>query len=656
MDFLDTVKFANKIFRVNKKEQERARQKKSSIGYKPLERYGIIGNMETIALVASDGSIDWMCLPHLESESVFASLLDKDKGGFFRISPRSPFTSSQQYDGHTNILKTKFNCASGFAELTDFMPPFKKSKHWHKQQILFRKLKCTKGHIPFRVVFQPRFNYASKKPKITNIDTGVLASFGEEKLYLDAPLSFKTDSIRAESDFTLSAGEEIWLVMQYGIRNSFDVKDMAKQLKEAYLFWDNWRHKCETDKCVFGGPWHDLVIRSGLVLKLLAHGQTGAIAAAATTSLPEKIGGVRNWDYRFNWLRDSVFATQALYNLGNKKEAKELFNWYKKIYKGVKISDIKILYGLHGEKIEGERILRHLSGYKNSRPVRIGNMASSQQQLDVYGEILNVAFETSRYGESLSKNDWEFLKKIVNYVCKIWRSKDSGIWEQRGKKKHFVYSKVMCWVAIDRGIKIAEKKQFEAPVESWKKSRDEIYWEILEKGYDKKINSFVQSYNTKNLDAANLLIPIVGFLPFDDPRVKGTINATLKHLTKNGLVFRYTSRDGLPGKEGFFIFCTFWLIDCLALSGQIQKAEKMYTNLLKHISPLGLFSEEIDVSQKFMLGNFPQAFSHVGLINSALYIGLTKGKKIPGPKPLGIIGNKIISILSLRYLLKRGNP
>jgi GH15 family glucan-1,4-alpha-glucosidase len=392
-------------------------------------------------------------------------------------------------------------------------------------------------------------------------------------------------------------------------------------------------------------------VRSGLVLKLLTHGETGAIAAAATTSLPEIIGGVRNWDYRFNWIRDSVFTVQSLYNLGNQKEARSLFNWYKRLYKGVKISDIQIMYGMHGEKELTEKKLWHLSGYKNSRPVRIGNAAVSQLQLDVYGEILNMAFETSRYGESLSKNDWEFLAKIVNHVCRTWHHKDFGIWEARSEKKHFVYSKLMCWVAIDRGLKIAEKKQFKCPSQKWEKTRDEIKNSILENGYNKDINSFTQSYHSNTLDAANLLIPIFGFLPFDDPRVNGTINATLKYLTKDGLVFRYLSKDGLPGKEGAFVLCTFWLIDCLALSGQTKKAEKMLVNLIKYISPLGLFAEEIDPERRIMLGNFPQAFSHIGLINSALYIGLTKGKQVPGPKPLGIIGNKIISLLRLKYIL-----
>lgn len=642
----------DKIFNLTNKPRGNERGK---LGYKPLEDYGIIGNMETVALVANDGSIDWMCLPHLESKSVFGRLLDKDKGGFFSISPRISFSSSQRYIGHTNILETNFDCSSGLGQVIDFMPPFKRSKSWHKQQILFRKVVCRKGYVPFRLVFQPRFDYGKIKPEIRESDTGVVASFNEERLYLDARLPFKVNNGLAEAEFTLSENEEIWVVMQYGARSHFTVKEMNVHFRETMSFWEEWRHKCDSAKqCVFNGPWHDLVIRSGLVLKLLTHGETGAIAAAATTSLPEVIGGIRNWDYRFNWLRDSVFTVQSLYNLGNAKEARLLFNWYKKLYKGVKISDIQIVYGLHGEKDLAEKKLRHLSGYKNSKPVRIGNLAASQLQLDVYGEILNVAFETSRYGESLSKNDWKFLKKIVNYVCRIWNNKDFGIWEIRGGKKHFVYSKLMCWVALDRGLKIAEKKGWKAPVQKWEKTREEIKQSILKNGYNKKMGSFAQSYGSKNLDAANLLIPIVGLLPFDDQRVKGTIEAVLKYLTKDGLVFRYATKDGLPGKEGSFILCAFWLIDCLVLSGQIQKAEKMFTDLIKRANPLGLFSEQIDPSGKALIGNFPQAFSHVGLINTALYIGLSKGKQAPGPTPLGVIGNKIISLLRLKYLWGAG--
>ena len=652
MDFLKSTGITkNKILDFGKKFQEKIGGYKYSEDYKPIGNYGIIGNMETIALISNDASIDWMCLPHLESKSAFSALLDKDNGGFFKVSPRLLFSSWQEYDGHTNVLKTNFKCASGFAQVTDFMPPFKKSRQWHKQQILFRKITCSKGYVPFELVFQPRFDYGKYKPQITQTDTGILATAREERLYLDVSLPFAINNNGAQANFTLSEGESVWVVMQYGARKYFIEKEMEEYRQKTLSFWEHWRHTCDLKQCVFNGPWHDLVIRSGLVLKLLTHGETGAIAAAATTSLPESIGGVRNWDYRFNWIRDSVFTVQSLYNLGNKQEARSLFNWYKGLYRGVKISDIQILYGMHGEKKVSEKKLRHLSGYKNSKPVRIGNAAAGQLQLDVYGEILNMAFETSRYGESLSKNDWKFLAKIVNHVCRVWSNKDFGIWEARGSKKHFVYSKLMCWVAVDRGLKIAEKKYFKHPFKKWDRIRSEIRNSILKNGYDKNMNAFVQSYNSKNLDAANLLIPIVGFLPFDDSRIKGTIDATLKNLTQNGLVLRYLSKDGLPGKEGAFVLCTFWLIDCLTLSGQIQKAEKMFTDLLKCISPLGLFAEEIDPRNKMMLGNFPQAFSHVGLINSALYMGIGKGKQAPGPKPLGIIGNKIISLLRLKYIL-----
>src|SRR3989344_5352804 len=537
MDFIRKVTYpAGEIIKLGKKFQEKIdfQKRPAARDYNPLEHYGIIGNMETVAIISNQGSIDWMCLPHLESKSVFASLLDKNKGGFFSLEPRSTFTSQQEYEGHTNVLNTNFYSASGQGQITDFMPPFKKSKSWHKQQILFRKVTCNKGYIPFHLVFQPRFDYAKQKPKITKTNTGIVATFGDERLYLDAQLNFNISNFTASANFTLSENEEIWIVMQYGTRNLFTLREMEKYYKETLSFWEKWRHQCDKKQCVFNGPWHDKVIRSGLVLKLLTHGETGAIAAAATTSLPEIIGGARNWDYRFNWIRDSVFTAQGLYHLGNKKESKQLFNWYKKLYKGVKISDIQILYSMHGEKNITEKKLRHLSGYRNSKPVRIGNLAISQLQLDVYGEILNMAFETSRYGESLSKNDWKFLVKIVNHVCRVWNNKDFGIWEARGQKKHFVYSKIMCWVAIDRGLKIAQKKNFKHPLKKWDRIREEIRESILKNGYDKTMGSFVQSYHSKNLDAANLLIPIVGFLPFDDIRVKGTIDATLKNLTKNG--------------------------------------------------------------------------------------------------------------------------
>ncbi len=634
-------------FNFAKKFAQLVSTKKTDSDYKKLEEYGIIGNVETSALIASDGSIDWLCLPHLESGSVFGRLLDKNKGGFFSVQPKLEFQTKQKYIENTNVLQTLFKTESGEATLTDFMPPFKKRTIWHKHHTLFRKILCVKGVISFTVSFQPRFNYARDKTKLKATETGILAQAGDKKIYLDSSSPFEICGAEAVTHFTLGKNEELWFVMQYNSREHFSLKDLNKELKQTVKFWQGWAHKCERDKCPFNGPWHDLIVRSGLVLKLLTHGATGAIAAAATTSLPENLGGVRNWDYRFNWIRDSVFTAQALYNLGHLKEAKELMNWYKRLYKGVKVQDVQIMYGLHGEKDLKEKILRNLSGYKNSKPVRIGNAAAKQKQLDIYGELLSMAYEISKYGESISKNEWRMLKKTINHVCRIWKNKDAGIWEVRGGYKHFVYSKIMCWVALDRGIKIAQKRSFKAPIEGWIKTRDKIKQTILKKGFNKKLNSFTQSFGSENLDAANLLIPLMGFLPFTDSKVKGTITATLKYLTKKNLVYRYKSRDGLPGEEGTFVLCTFWLVDVLALSGHVEKAEKILLNLLKHISPLGLFAEEIDPKTGLQQGNIPQAFSHVGLINSALYINLAKGKKSKKTKLFGDMVNKILNPFNL---------
>lgn len=605
-------------------------------GYKRLEDYGVVGNLETCALIGVDGSVDWLCLPHLESPSVFGALLDKNLGGSFSLRPNGAFKSRQNYAGKTNVLETHFNAASGAATLTDFMPPFKKRSVWHTHQTLFRKVKCTGGTMNFTVDFKPRFNYAKGVPRFKATDNGLEAYTGKYKIFLDANVAFQIEQKNnAAANFSLKEGQELWFILQYNSHTVYSPKEAERELQKTLNYWKNWSHKCEPDTCVFKGPWHDMAVRSGLVLKLLTHGETGAIAAAATTSLPEITGGIRNWDYRFNWIRDSVFTAQALYNLGNEKEAKELFNWYKRIYKGVNIKDIQIMTGLHGEKNIPEKTLKHLSGYRDSKPVRIGNAAAKQAQLDIYGELLNIAYETNRYGESISQNDWRLLKRVVNYVCEIWKNKDAGIWEMRHKREHFVYSKVMCWVAIDRGIKIAEKKNFKAPLEMWQQQRELIAESILANGFSKKLNSFTQTYGSENLDASNLLIPMVGFLPFADLRVQGTINAVKKHLSRDGLVYRYHNNDGLPGRDGSFILCANWLIDSLALSGRVREAEKLYKKLLRRASPLGLFAEEINYATKLQQGNYPQAFSHVGLINSALYLGLAKGREAKKVMPAG---------------------
>ncbi len=432
-------------------------------------------------------------------------------------------------------------------------------------------------------------------------------------------------------------------IEQYGIigeeTSSSSRNSLQESLEDTVSFWRNWAHQCEgPEKCVFtAGPWHDLMVRSGLVLKLLTHSETGGITAAPTTSLPEWIGGERNWDYRYGWVRDSSFTVQALYNLGHVEEARSYMNWLMDICtETFDPRDLRIMYGLHGDQSLKERELDHLSGYMNSRPVRIGNAASEQLQLDIYGEMVNGIYETTRYGESIDDSTWQFARKIADHVCRVWNTPDSGIWEIRGQPRHFISSKLMCWVALDRAIRIATEGENKKPENNWKRERENVRQAILERGYNQSIGSFVQSYGSDILDATSLLIPVMGLLPFRDHRVQSTIDATMKELTSpRGLVYRYLGEDGLSGREGVFILCTFWLVDSLTLSGRLEEAEKLFGKVLESASPLGLLAEEIEPETGAHLGNYPQAFSHIGLINSALYLGNARGGKQKGPEPVG---------------------
>ncbi len=606
--------------------------------FKKLEHYGIIGNLDTCALVGRDGSIDWCCFPHIESPSIFAGILDIDKGGHFAVRPSEPFESEQQYIERTNVLQTLFRTSSGTAVLTDFMPLKEEDEtETHESQTIYRKITCNNGSVRLEVEFRPRFDYARAQTIIKPFERGVVATWNSEQLFLHSSFELKIKDGEAFGSYTVKEGDTIWMVLQYGHNVPVHPEACEDPLKNTVQYWLDWGHSCDPQKCVFEGTWHDLIVRSGLVLKLLTHHESGAICAAPTTSLPEEIGGIRNWDYRFNWIRDAAFTVQALYSLGHVKEAKNHLKWFMNLCRETrKPSEIQIMYGMHGETDLEEQELKHLSGYRNSRPVRIGNGAAKQRQLDVYGELLNALYETTRYGDDISRDDWLYIREIVDYVCQIWNTKDAGIWEVRGNPRHFVYSKLMCWVALDRGIKIAKQREVEAPLDKWEEIRNEIKNVILLKGFSRKLNTFVQSFGSETLDATSLLFPMMGFLPFDDPRVQGTIDATLRQLmTKDGLVYRYQGEDGLPGKEGSFPLCSFWLVDVLALSGRVEEAEKVFTNLLKYVSPLGLLAEEVDPDTGEQLGNFPQAFSHIGLINSALYLGRAKGKQQMGPEPFG---------------------
>jgi len=605
--------------------------------YKPLTRYGIIGDLNTCALVGDDGSIDWCCLPHLESSSIFAAILDNEKGGCFSVRPEGPYSSRQDYIPKTNVLQTFFQTPTGSLTLTDFMPLYPSDivdEYLH--YAIYRKISCDEGVVDLSLLFQPRFGYAGTSTEIETTEQGIRASGGGEKVLLIAPDGLQTTDSEAGGLLSLIEGDEIWLALFYGGDAHAARDPYSAALDRTIQYWQTWVHTCSPQNCLFGGPWHDLIVRSSLVLRLLMHSGVGSICAAPTTSLPEEIGGIRNWDYRFNWIRDSSFTAQAFYYLGYYAEAKEHLEWFRSVCHK-RIGAIRVLYSLHRELDTQERVLEHLSGYRASRPVRIGNAAAEQLQLDIFGELINAMYEITRYEEGISREDWETIRAIVDYVCEVWDLRDSGIWEMRCEPRHFVHSKLMCWVALDRGIRIAERGRFSAPLEKWREVMGDIRNVILDRGFSHRLNSFVQHFDSEDLDASALLIPILGLLPFDDPRVQGTIDAVMGNLLKNGLVYRYRIGDCLPGvEEGAFVLCTCWLVDVLALCGRVDEAEELFTGMMNRTSPLGLLAEEIDPVTGEHLGNFPQAFSHIGIINSALYLGEAKGRVPRGPEPIGV--------------------
>lgn len=608
--------------------------------YKNLEDYGIIGNLLTCALVGNDGSIDWCCFPHLESPSVFGSLLDIQKGGSFSITPATKYSHSQQYIPDTNVLETHFSTDTGKVTLTDFMPT-KVRHNISSLNIIFRKITCNSGTIDLKISFEPRFDYAREQTKFRTIDNQSIAEGDHNKSYLQLYHNkFLIPNVSASGiyyDLKITEGEECWVVMKYNLEEILSPEFCNRILKVTTNYWHSWAHICEKDQCIFNGPWHDLVVRSGLVLKLLTHRTVGSIAAAPTTSLPEVVGGERNWDYRFSWIRDASFTVRSLYSLDHGSEADSFFHWLKnKCLSSLDPSKMKIMYSLEGESKLQEKVLDHLEGYKKSYPVRIGNGAVDQKQLDIYGEFVLMMYETLVDEKKLTPEEWAFITQICEYVCEVWNTTDSGIWEVRGGPQHFTYSKLMCWVALDRAVRIAQEFDLQGNIEKWIQERDAIKQAILEKAFNKKINSFLQVLNPSStiLDATSLLIPIMGLLSIHDSRIQGTIDATKKYLTSNGLVYRYNADDGLHGKEGTFILCTFWLINDLALSGKVEEAEEYFKKILSHASPLGLLAEEFDTETNKQIGNYPQAFSHLGLINSARYIGLMKNKNLKSPEPM----------------------
>ncbi|MEJ2367977.1 MAG: glycoside hydrolase family 15 protein [Acidobacteriota bacterium] len=594
-----------------------------------LEDYGILGNLETCALVSRFGSLDWCCFPQLESPSVFAALLDPDSGGHFSVAPAEPFHSVQSYLYHTNVVQTDFSTGRGLVRLLDFMPVTHDGRP--RNRSIFRKVTCLNGTMDLAVDFSPRFDYGRRRPTFVRRGDLLEASAGEDFLTLQASSPLKIGSGGAAARLSLNEGDTHWFALVYGEASFPETSafpaHMEAALEETVRYWVDWAHTCERSRFVSGGIWHKWVIRSSLVLKLLTHYKTGAIAAAPTTSLPECPGGVRNWDYRYEWVRDACFTVQALYGLGHLREAAAYLKWLRRVCaKRGDAAGIRTMYTRQGGFVPGEFELRHLRGYRNSAPVRIGNAASAQRQLDIFGEMVDAFYKIHRYGRRLDREDWAFIREIADHVAGVWNTEDSGIWEIRGPLRHYTHSKVMCWVALDRAVKLARRRNYPGNVERWTRERAAVRRAILEHGYNRRLHAFVQSFGSDVLDASLLLIPLMGFLPVKDPRVQSTMEAVRSHLVRNGLVHRYEGDDALPAGEGAFAFCTFWWVELLAQSGCVMEAQDSFEAVTSRLSPLGLLAEEIDAEDGTMLGNFPQAFSHIGLINSAIYLWRAKGR------------------------------
>lgn len=563
-----------------------------------------------------NGSIDWLCLPRFDSGACFAALLGGPERGHWLLAPSDPSPSvSRRYRGETLVLETTFTTDEGTVRVIDFMPPRSDTDSEHMD--LVRLVEGVEGRVPMSMHLTLRFDYGSVVPWVTRVGDRLLAVAGPDAVALDTPVATRGENQSTIADFTVGAGQQIPFVLTWhpSHRNAPEPIESMSALRHTEEWWTTWIGRSE-----FQGEHRDAVNRSLVALKALTYGPTGGIVAAPTTSLPEELGGVRNWDYRYVWLRDATFTLYALIKGGYQEEAAAWRDWLLRAVAG-NPEELRIMYGVAGERRLPEMELPWLSGYENSRPVRIGNAASSQTQMDVYGEVVDTLWLARNHGLEPEEGAWALQRKLLEYLEGDWRRDDHGLWEVRGPKRPFTHSRVMSWVAFDRAVKAVERTSLDGPSERWRATRDEIRSEVLARGYDSHRNTFVQSYGSQAVDASLLLIPQVGLLAPTDPRVLGTIEAVRKDLEVDDvLIRRYLpaeTNDGVPGDEGAFLICSFWMVDALALSGQMAEARRRFDRLLDLRNDLGLLAEEYDVEAGRMLGNFPQAFSHVGLIDSA---------------------------------------
>jgi GH15 family glucan-1,4-alpha-glucosidase len=575
----------------------------------------MIGDCHTAALVSKQGSIDWLCLPHFDSPACFAGLLGTDQHGHWSISPADPVRSiRRRYRDGSLILETTFETESGAVTLIDCMLPRTGMPE------LLREVVGVRGQVRMKLELVIRFDYGSVLPWVRHAENGISAIAGPDMVRVRADVPLVSENMKTGAEFTVSEGQKVRFDLTWYPSHQQEPApvNVEAAIDRTDKWWREW-----SDRCTYDGKWKDAVLRSLITLKGLTFLPTGGIVAAPTTSLPELIGGVRNWDYRFCWVRDATLTLQSLLHAGYLDEAREWREWLLRAVAGSP-AELNILYGLHGERRLTELELPWLPGYENSAPVRTGNAAYKQYQLDIFGEVVSTLYQAREAGLGPAKHSRnEVALAMLEFLETGWLKPDEGIWEVRGPRRHFVHSKVMAWVAVDRLIKSAEKGRFKTDVDRWKKLRGEIHEQVCRLGFDSDMNSFVQYYGGKYLDASILQMPLVGFLPANDPRVIGTVKAIEKHLMENGFVGRYTqdpSVDGLPHGEGTFLPCSFWMADNYEMQGRHEEAVRMFERLLEVRNDVGLLAEEYDPVAKRQLGNFPQAFSHVGLVNTAFHL------------------------------------
>ncbi len=599
------------------------------MAYNPIESYGVIGDMHSVALVGSDGSIDWCCLPHFDSPSVFAAILDDKIGGSFKIAATQSGHTRQLYLPETNVLMTRFLSDEGVGEVIDFMPVNRRPNGSYHE--IVRIAHAVRGSVSFRVECTPAFDYARSDHKTVLDPRGAVFEANGATFALLSPIPIERSERGVTGEFVLEPGEKAVFVFRRA--NEIQDTDILESRVDGHeaqrstvKFWRGWLARCK-----YRGRWREVVERSALTLKMLTFEPTGAIVAAPTTSLPEEIGGVRNWDYRYTWIRDAAFTIYAFLRLGYTEEAGNFMRWLEDRVRedDTQTGPLQIMYGIDGRSDLPEISLDHLSGYRGSKPVRIGNGAAHQMQLDIYGELIDSVYLYDKYATQIPYDLWTKLRRMLNWVARHWEEADEGIWEVRGGRQQFVYSKLQCWVALDRGLRLSQKRGLPIDREWLRQERDRIYEWIMERGWNPGRNSFVQYAGSDSLDASNLLMPLVRFISPHDPRMVATIDRTIEDLVSDSLVYRYEigkgAGDGLTGSEGTFSMCTFWLVESLARAGRLEEARLIFEKMLTYANHVGLYAEEIGPSGQ-ALGNFPQAFTHLGLISAAFSLNRQLGE------------------------------